>query len=128
MPPLMSAQRKKAAATEAHSIAISDRGARFGGRSFCCSLSRVTEPLHATIEEFAAEGYTHSTGNFSPLIGPQSHSQKRIKLPPPLPPLPLTQMWSDVTGGVGRSGCTVGLGASLSAKGAGFGRRGFVNG
>lgn len=34
MPPLMYAQRKKAAATEAHSIAISDRGARFGGRSF----------------------------------------------------------------------------------------------
>jgi hypothetical protein len=42
MPPLMYAQRKKAAATEAHSIAISDRGARFGGRSFLVCAGKPT--------------------------------------------------------------------------------------
>src|SRR5262245_9620797 len=33
--------------------------ARFGARSFCCNLSHVTNHLHATIEEFVADGFTH---------------------------------------------------------------------
>jgi hypothetical protein len=33
--------------------------ARFGGCPLCRNLLRVTDPLNATIEEFAAQGYTH---------------------------------------------------------------------
>ncbi len=45
-------------------LAVSSRlsagcAAKRGGRPLYCNLSRVTTPLHSTIEEFAADGCTH---------------------------------------------------------------------
>jgi hypothetical protein len=44
----MYAQRKKAAATEAHSKAISDRGARFGGRPKVSRSKRIQPAVSLT--------------------------------------------------------------------------------